>query len=64
MTTVNQQNGVAVPAASAQTLISKLDLGHISVKYAKDFVRTQYGVSLVGRTKEQVIRAIAKARGI
>lgn len=50
---------------TVQTLATKLDLGHISQKDARAWVKRTYGLSIAGRTRDQFIReaaAIVRAR--
>lgn len=49
-----------LPKDVAQMLITKLDLGHATPKETKEHA-ARYGVTLVGRTREQVARSIGKA---
>jgi len=42
----------------AQSLITKLDLGHIRPKDAKEFAQKYCGVTLKGRTRDQLVRSI------
>lgn len=44
----------------AQSLITKLDLGRIRPKDAKEFAAKYYGVQLSGRTREQVAKSIGQ----
>lgn len=42
-----------------QTFTTQLDLGHVSLKYAKAYFEG-YGVKIRARTKEQFIRELAR----
>lgn len=46
-------------AVTFQTIVTKLDTKAITVKEAKAFA-TRFGAKPVGRTAEQLIRALAK----
>lgn len=46
---------------TAQTLITKLDTFAITVKEAKDFVATNYGVCLRSRTRDRLVLEISQA---
>lgn len=48
-----------------QTLVEKLDLGYMTLKDARAWVKRTYGLSIAGRTRDQFIReaaAIVRAR--
>ena len=49
-----------IPQDVAQTLITKLDLRHITTTEAKEHAR-RYGVALSGRTREQLARSISRS---
>lgn len=49
-----------LPRDVAQTLITKLDLNHISPKAAKEHALRYYGIELQGRTRDQVARDIGR----
>lgn len=42
--------------ATMQTIATKLDLGHITVKEAKRFLHVNYGLAFVARTRDQLVR--------
>ena len=46
--------------ATMQTITTKLDLGHITVKEAKRFLRVNYGLSFVARTRDQLVRKMGQ----
>jgi len=51
----------AIPRDVAQTVITKLDLGHITLSEARAFIRQVCGTEVSGRTKDRFIREIARA---
>lgn len=51
----------AIPRDVAQTVITKLDLGHITLSEARAFIRQVCGIEVGGRTKDRFIREIARA---
>lgn len=44
----------------AQDIVTKLDLGAITLKEAKQFAK-RFGLNATGRTKEQFIRSLIRA---
>lgn len=51
---------VQIPRDVVQTLVTKLDLKHATIKESRDFVLRVYGISLTSKTKEKMIREICK----
>lgn len=49
-----------IPRDVAQTLVTKLDLNHVTVKESKEFVLRLYGIALTGRTKAKIIREVCQ----
>lgn len=49
---------MTLDTATIQSLITKLDLNTITVKYAKEWLLRWKGIAISGRTKAQVIKEI------